>query len=215
MEAAVWMCLILLCLQGSLLQLTHGADCSRTSDGEDCVPTRGGMNDVPIRLRQSPKKNRVLTKPQRERIGGYSPIGMSVDDDNTPSEMPLDRQKRQLGKHSILPGSISAKGFPNTLIQKDKRRWAEKEIDRARSKKKNKHKSRAGSFSLISHDKPSASLQVTRVRRQLKNNKKKGGARERPGAYTILGDPEEPTPLGQRLQRSAQKKKQTKRLVCS
>jgi hypothetical protein len=37
--------------------------------------------------------------------------------DDLPSDVLLDRQKRQLGRNSLLPGSFSAKGFPNTLIK--------------------------------------------------------------------------------------------------
>ncbi|XP_010897766.1 uncharacterized protein LOC105027372 [Esox lucius] len=219
MEAAGWVCLYLLCLQGSLLQLTHGTDCSGTTQGEDCVrPTTLGKNEVSVRLRPSvPKKSRDPTKTQRGNPGAYSAIGMSTDD-NESSDMLLDRQKRQLGKHDSLPGSVSAKGFPNTLIQVQADR-ARRHLGQSGTKKKNKWKSRVGSFSLLSNNNPSASLQVTRVRRQVQKDKNRN-SRKRPGMYTLLGEPEKqppikPAPLGQRRKRSAQKKKQTKRMFCS
>ncbi|CAB1349495.1 unnamed protein product [Coregonus sp. 'balchen'] len=182
MEAALWVCLSLLCLQGSLLQLTHGADCTGTSQGEDCV-------------------------------GGQTIEG-KWKDDNIPSDVPLDRQKRELGKHSSLPGSFSAKGFPNTLIQVQTER-ARRHLGQSGTKKNNKPKSRVGSFSLLSNNNPSATIQVTRVRRQLQKERKNGKPRGQPGAYSAMDVPDKPEPLGQRRKRSAQKKKQTKRIVCS
>ncbi|KAK6299927.1 hypothetical protein J4Q44_G00299600 [Coregonus suidteri] len=215
MEAALWVCLSLLCLQGSLLQLTHGADCTGTSQGEDCVggQTIEGKNDGLLRLMPSaPRETHTQTKPQRGRLGAHSTLGWK--DDNIPSDVPLDRQKRELGKHSSLPGSFSAKGFPNTLIQVQTER-ARRHLGQSGTKKNNKPKSRVGSFSLLSNNNPSATIQVTRVRRQLQKERKNGKPRGQPGAYSAMDVPDKPEPLGQRRKRSAQKKKQTKRIVCS
>eukprot|EP00063_Salmo_salar_P038320 XP_014013155.1 PREDICTED: uncharacterized protein LOC106578645 isoform X4 [Salmo salar] len=158
MEAALWVCLSFLCLQGSLLQFTHGADCTGTSQGKNCVSgqTTGGK--------------------------------MWLDD--MPSDVPLDRQKRQLGRNSLLPGSFSAKGFPNTLINVQTER-ARRHLGQSGTKK-NKYKSRVGSFSLLSNNNPSASLQVTRVRRQVQNERKKAKPKGRPGAYSLILRPAAP-----------------------
>ncbi|XP_024248832.1 uncharacterized protein si:dkey-12l12.1 isoform X2 [Oncorhynchus tshawytscha] len=204
MEAALWVCLSLLCLQGSFLQLTRGADCTGTSPVEDCVngQTTGGKKDGFLRLMPSaPRETHTQKKPQRWK------------DDNILSAVPLDRQEREFGKHSSLPGSFSTKGFPNTLIQVQTER-ARRHLGQSGTKKKNKPKSRVGSFSLLSNN-PGAAIQVTRVRRQLQKEKKKGKPRGRTGAYSAMDVPDKPEPLGQRHKRSPQKKKQTKRVVCS
>ncbi|XP_031691838.1 uncharacterized protein si:dkey-12l12.1 isoform X4 [Oncorhynchus kisutch] len=209
MEAALWVCLSLLCLQGSFLQLTRGADCTGTSPVEDCVngQTTGGKDlllqkDGLLRLMPSaPRETHTQKNPQRWK------------DDNVLSAVPLDRQEREFGKHSSLPGSFSTKGFPNTLIQVQTER-ARRHLGQSGTKKKNKPKSRVGSFSLLSNN-PSAAIQVTRVRRQLQKEKKKGKPRGRTGAYSAMDVPDKPEPLGQRRKRSPQKKKQTKRIVCS
>ncbi|XP_070291531.1 uncharacterized protein [Salvelinus sp. IW2-2015] len=182
MEAALWVCLSLLCLQGSFLQLTHGADCTGTSQVQDCVngQTTGGKNDGLLWLIPSaPRETHIQTKPQKWK------------DDSIPSAVPLDRQKKELGKHSSLPGSFSTKGFPNTLIQVQTER-ARRHLGQSGTKKKNKPKSRVGSFSLLSNNKPSAAIKVTRVRRSTEKEKKKEKPRGRPGAYSalvVLGKP--------------------------
>ncbi|XP_035616062.1 uncharacterized protein si:dkey-12l12.1 isoform X5 [Oncorhynchus keta] len=194
MEAALWVCLSLLCLQGSFLQLTRGADCTGTSPVEDCV-------------------NGQTTGGKRGRLEAHSVLGRWKDD-NILSAVSLDRQESEFGKHSSLPGSFSTKGFPNTLIQVQTER-ARRHLGQSGTKKKNKPKSRVGSFSLLSNN-PSAAIQVTRVRRQLQKEKKKGKPRGRTGAYSAMDVPDKPEPLGQRRKRSPQKKKnQTKRIVCS
>nr|XP_046212163.1 uncharacterized protein si:dkey-12l12.1 isoform X7 [Oncorhynchus gorbuscha] len=193
MEAALWVCLSLLCLQGSFLQLTRGADCTGTSPVEDCV-------------------NGQTTGGKRGRLEAHSVLGRWKDD-NILSAVPLDRQEREFGKHSSLPGSFSTKGFPNTLIQVQTER-ARRHLGQSGTKKKNKPKSRVGSFSLLSNN-HSAAIQVTRVRRQLQKEKKKGKPRGRTGAYSAMDVPDKPEPLGQRRKRSPQKKNQTKRIVCS
>ncbi|XP_077481023.1 uncharacterized protein LOC144092113 [Stigmatopora argus] len=90
-------------------------------------------------------------------------------------QVPL-RHKRQLERrghahlgHTNLPGAISVKGFPNSFIQADRSR---RHLAQAANKKKNKRKSRVGSFSLLSNDKKSNPLQVIRARRQVENEKK-------------------------------------------
>ncbi|XP_024230613.1 uncharacterized protein LOC112215645 isoform X2 [Oncorhynchus tshawytscha] len=171
MEIVLWVCLSFLCLQGSLPQLTHGADCTGTSQEKNCVSgqTTGGKNEGLVRLKPSAaRKTHNQKQPQ-----------MWLGDD-----LLLDRQKRQLGRNSLLPGSFSAKGFPNTLIKVQTER-ARRHLGQSGTKK-NKYKSRVGSFSLLSNN-PSASLQVTRVRRQVQNERKRVKPRGRVGAYSIMG----------------------------
>nr|XP_029482688.1 uncharacterized protein LOC115105155 isoform X5 [Oncorhynchus nerka] len=159
MEVALWVCLSFLCLQGSLPQLTHGADCTGTSQEKNCVSgqTTGGKNEGLVRLKPSAaRKTHNQKQPQRGQLGALSALGMWLGDD-LPSDVLSDRQKRQLGRNSLLPGSFSAKGFPNTLIK----------------------------------------VQVTRVRRQVQNERKKVKPRGRAGAYSIMGlaPPHRNTPL--------------------
>ncbi|XP_071026719.1 uncharacterized protein [Oncorhynchus clarkii lewisi] len=175
MEVALWVCLSFLCLQGSLPQLTHGANCTGTSQENNCVSgqTTGGKNEGLVRLKPSAARKTHNQKQPQMWLG-----------DDLPSDVLLDRQKRQLGRNSLLPGSFSAKGFPNTLIKVQTER-ARRHLGQSGTKK-NKYKSRVGSFSLLSNN-PSASLQVTRVRRQVQNESKKAKPRGRPGAYSVMG----------------------------
>ncbi|XP_064805063.1 uncharacterized protein LOC135522588 isoform X1 [Oncorhynchus masou masou] len=167
MEVALWVCVSFLCLQGSLPQLTHGADCTGTSQEKNCVSgqTTGGKNEGLVRLKPSAARKTHNQKQPQMWLG-----------DDLPSDVLLDRQKS--------PGSFSAKGFPNTLIKVQTER-ARRHLGQLGTKK-NKYKSRVGSFSLLSNN-PSASLQVTRVRRQVQNERKKVKPRGRAGAYSIMG----------------------------
>ncbi|XP_071270880.1 uncharacterized protein [Salvelinus alpinus] len=188
MEAALWVFLTFLCLQGSLPQLTHGADCTGTSQGKNCVSgqTTGGKKEGLARLEPSAaRKTQNQKQPQRGKLGAFSALGIRPDYD-----LPSVRQKRQLGRNSLLPGSFSAKGFPNTLIKVQTER-ARRHLGQSGTKK-NKYKSRVGSFSLLRNNNPSASLQVTRVRRQVQNERKKVKPRGRPGAYSLMGKYAEP-----------------------
>ncbi|XP_061522762.1 uncharacterized protein si:dkey-12l12.1 isoform X2 [Phycodurus eques] len=124
---------------------------------------------------------------------GGSPADLCVNTQTT-DEQVLLRRKRQLEKrghaypvHSNLPGVISAKGFPNSLIQADRSR---RHLAQAANKKKNKRKSRVGSFSLLSNDKKSNPLQVIRARRQVTNEQPKYGNSGRSEAFSVLGDPQ-------------------------
>ncbi|CAL8319053.1 unnamed protein product [Boreogadus saida] len=84
------------------------------------------------------------------------------------------------------PGAVTARGFPNTLIQTERGR---RHLPAATSGKKVKRRPRAGSFSLISNNNPSAPLQISRARRQVKTDPQKRGKSGRSGAYSVLGDP--------------------------
>ncbi|XP_035798606.1 uncharacterized protein si:dkey-12l12.1 [Amphiprion ocellaris] len=165
MGFTIWLCV--LCLQASLL--SHAFDCSGASHGEPCV-SRQTADEQNVEQRQ--QKALPLTE-----------------------GLVFFRRKRQLERrgpthlsHSSLPGAVSVKGFPNTLIQADRSR---RHLVQAANKKKNKRKPRVGSFSLLSNDKKSTPLQfqVTRARRQVKLDPPKRG-KGRSGAFSVLGDPQ-------------------------
>ncbi|XP_059183149.1 uncharacterized protein si:dkey-12l12.1 [Centropristis striata] len=165
MGFTIWLCV--LCLQASLL--SHALDCSGATQGELCVS--GQTADAQY---DDQKQQRALSLPEG---------------------MVLFRRKRQLERRgpthqslSSLPGSVSVKGFPNTLIQADRSR---RHLTlQAANKKKNKRKSRVGSYSLLSNDKTSTPLQVIRARRQAKTDPPKRGSSGRSGAFSVLGDPQ-------------------------
>ncbi|XP_037829230.1 uncharacterized protein si:dkey-12l12.1 isoform X2 [Kryptolebias marmoratus] len=163
MGFAVWLCA--LCLQASLL--SHAFGCSGASRGELCV-------------------------------GGQTADRQSGDDreqraPSLPEQLDLFRRKRQLERrgpthlsHASLPGAVTVKGFPNTLIQADRSR---RHLTPAVHKKKSKRKTRRpGIYSLLSNDKKSNPLQVTRVRRQVKLDPPKRGKSGRSGAFSVLAD---------------------------
>ncbi|XP_073344162.1 uncharacterized protein [Pagrus major] len=163
MGFTIWLCV--LCLQASLL--SHALDCSGATQGELCVSgqTADGQYD-------DQKQQRAL--PLTEGLV-------------------LFRRKRQLEQrahthlsHSSLPGAVSVRGFPNTLIQADRSR---RHLIQAANKKKSKRKSRVGSFSLLSSDKKSNPLLVIRARRQVKMDPAKRNS-NRSGAFSVLGDPQ-------------------------
>ncbi|CAN9506176.1 unnamed protein product [Ophioblennius macclurei] len=166
MGFTIWLCA--LCLQASLL--SHALDCSGSSRAEPCV--RGRTADAQW---EDQTQQRALPSAQ---------------------ELVLFRRKRQLERrgpthlsHFSLPGAVTVKGFPNTLIQSDRSR---RHLIQAANKKKNKRKPRVGSFSLLSNDKKSTPLQfqVTRAKRQLKLEPPKRGNSGRSGAFSVLGDPQ-------------------------
>ncbi|XP_047424412.1 uncharacterized protein si:dkey-12l12.1 [Mugil cephalus] len=163
MGFTVWLCV--LCLQASLL--SHAFGCSEGGRGELCV--RGRTADG---QRDDQRQQRAL--PLTEGLA-------------------LFRRKRQLERRgpthpsqSGQPGAVSAKGFPNTLIQADRSR---RHLIQAANKKKNKRKPRLGSFSLLSNDKISTPIQVVRARRQAKDTPPSKRGKGRSGAYSVLGDP--------------------------
>ncbi|XP_036935695.1 uncharacterized protein si:dkey-12l12.1 isoform X2 [Acanthopagrus latus] len=146
--------------------LSHALDCSGATQGELCVSgqTADGQYDDQKQQRAVPLTQGLV----------------------------LSRRKRQLEQrghthlsHSSLPGAVSVRGFPNTLIQADRSR---RHLVQAANKKKSKRKSRVGSFSLLSSDKKSNPLQVIRARRQVKMDPAKRNS-NRSGAFSVLGDP--------------------------
>ncbi|XP_062335297.1 uncharacterized protein si:dkey-12l12.1 isoform X1 [Osmerus eperlanus] len=193
MEQTVWVCL--LCLTAGLL--SHALDCSSQTAGCAGGQLRGaGLQGSNI------GRTQPITRP-----GSRGAIGSVGHTDILQQLQVLSRQKRQLERSApthlgpaSLPGAVSVKGFPNMLIQAER---ARRHLGHTGTKKKNKVKSRVGSYSLIVHD-SSSPLQVTRVRRQLQEPPKKGKT-GRSGAYSVLGDP-----VIERPKRSAQKRKNPK-----
>ncbi|XP_034050303.1 uncharacterized protein si:dkey-12l12.1 [Thalassophryne amazonica] len=165
-----WLCVFW--LQASLL--LYAVDCSGMAQGEvhaGLQTADGQHNDE--------KQQRALSLT----------VGASEQ------EQVFLRRKRQLEhrgpthmRHSSLPGTVTAKGSPNTLIQTDNR--ARRHLVPTGSKKKSKRKSRVGSFSLLSNNKPSTPLQLTRGRRQVKIEQPQRGKTNRSGAFSVLGDPQ-------------------------
>ncbi|XP_063768945.1 uncharacterized protein si:dkey-12l12.1 [Eleginops maclovinus] len=171
MGFTIWLCA--LCLQASLL--SHALDCS-AAQGELCVSAQTADAQY-----EDQKQQRALPLPEG---------------------LVLFRRKRQLERrgpthmsHNSLPGAVTAKGFPNSLIQADRSR---------RHLKKKPRKSRAGTYSLLSNDK-TAPLQVIRVRRQEKLDPPKRANTGRSGAFSVLGDPQADG-QSERPKRSTQKR---------
>ncbi|XP_034718056.1 uncharacterized protein si:dkey-12l12.1 [Etheostoma cragini] len=163
MGFTIWLCV--LCLQASLL--SHALDCSGATQGELCVSgqTADGQYDDHKQQRALPLTEELILFRRKRQLEQRGPTHLS---------------------HSGLPGAVSIKGFPNTLIQAD---WARRHLAlQAANKKKKKLKSRLGSFSLLSNDKTSNPLQVIRARRQVKIEPPKRNS-GRSGAFSVLGDP--------------------------
>ncbi|AWP20755.1 Hypothetical protein SMAX5B_002034 [Scophthalmus maximus] len=163
MGFTIWLCV--LCLQASLL--SHALDCSGATQGELCVSgqTADGQYDDQKQQRALPLTEGLVLFRRRRQLDRRGPTHLS---------------------HSSLPGAVSVKGFPNTLIQADRSR---RHLAQASSKKK-KRISRVGSFSLLSNDKKSTPLQVTRARRQVISEPAKKGKSGRAGAFSVLADPQ-------------------------
>ncbi|XP_050922550.1 uncharacterized protein si:dkey-12l12.1 [Lates calcarifer] len=163
MGFTIWLCV--LCLQASLL--SHALDCSGATQGELCVSgqTADGQYDDQKQQRALPLTEGLVLLRRKRQFERRGPTHLS---------------------HSSLPGAVSVKGFPNTLIQADRSR---RHLGQAANKKK-KRISRVGSFSLLSNDKKSNPLQVIRARRQVKPTPPKKGKSGRSGAFSVLGDPQ-------------------------
>ncbi|XP_042566168.1 uncharacterized protein si:dkey-12l12.1 [Clupea harengus] len=89
---------------------------------------------------------------------GQNSIDMSRDLTKDQDIMTQTRLKRETNLSQT--GAITVKGSPNLLIQVDRSRR-----HLSNNKRKLKRKSRVGSFSLLSNNNPAAPLQVTRVKR--------------------------------------------------
>lgn len=164
MGFTIWLCV--LCLQASLL--SHALDCSGATQGELCVSgqTTDGQYDDQKQQRALPLTEGLVLSRHKRQLEQRGPTHMS---------------------HSAVPGAVSVKGFPNTLIQADRSR---RHLIQVANKKKSKRKSRVGSYSLLSNDKLSNTLQVIRARRQVKSDPAKRGSSGRSGAFSVLGDPQ-------------------------
>ncbi|KAK7879400.1 hypothetical protein WMY93_030736 [Mugilogobius chulae] len=157
MALTLWLCA--LCLQASLLaQAVH---CPGAEQGAPCQPAD---TQSEARMGQPLTNGLALFRAKRQ----------------------LERRGPTHLSQSSLPGAVTVKGFPNTLIQADRSR---RHLVQAANKKKSKRKSRVGSYSLLTHDK-STPLQVVRARRQVKNEPPSRGKIDRSGAFSVLGDPQ-------------------------
>nr|XP_046226976.1 uncharacterized protein si:dkey-12l12.1 [Scatophagus argus] len=183
MGFTIWLCV--LCLQASLL--SHALDCSGATQGELCVSgqTADGQYDEQKQQRALPLAEGLASFRRKRQLEQRGPTHLS---------------------HSSLPGAVSVRGFPNTLIQADRSR---RHLAQIANKKKNKRKSRVGSFSLLSNNKTSNPLQVIRARRQVKMEPSKRGNSGRSGAFSVLGDPQNDGE-NDRPKRSTQKMSATK-----
>ncbi|XP_068160131.1 uncharacterized protein si:dkey-12l12.1 isoform X1 [Antennarius striatus] len=164
MGFTVWLCV--LCMQASLL--SHAIDCSGATQGELCVSgqTADSQHDEQKQHNMPPGKEAVISFRRKRQ---------------------LDQRGHTHLSHSSLPGAISVKGFPNTLIPADRSR---RHLVHSANKRKSKRKSRVGSFSLLSNDKKSNPLQVIRAKRQVKADPPKKNSSGRAGALSVLGDPQ-------------------------
>ncbi|KAK2869901.1 hypothetical protein QQF64_022172 [Cirrhinus molitorella] len=130
--------------------------------------------------------------------------GRSVDCANTEvtevkvKDEPLSflvRARRQ-AQLTQRPGSYSARGSPNTLIQTDRSRR------HLNTSKKKPHRSRIGSYSLLSHNHATSPLQVVSVHRHIE-----GASHPKVAALKSVK---------KRSRRSAPKrKKNTRNSICS
>ncbi|KAF6722846.1 hypothetical protein FQA47_014810 [Oryzias melastigma] len=160
MGFSVWVCV--LCLQASLL--SQALDCSGASRGELCVrgQTTNRQQDDPSEQRALPFTDGLVSLRRKRQLERRGPTHLS---------------------HLSLPGAVSVRGFPKTLIQADRSR---RHLTQA-AKKKSKRKTRPGTFSLLSNDKTSAPLQVVRVRRQVKLDPLKRGKTGSYRSFLCLG----------------------------
>ncbi|KAJ8419168.1 hypothetical protein AAFF_G00006670 [Aldrovandia affinis] len=231
MEGAVLVCL--LCLQGSLL--VHTLKCAEKGTdeyGRECAgghsakatpaehsalkplaPSgelkESGLAQLAQRVRRQTDTEKRRRRP---RPGAYSLSSMVLILSTTTP--PVSREKRQLesGRDRpnkfYYPGITSVTGQPMRLMLTER---ARRQL--SHNRKKPKHKARVGSLSLLSNSQI-MTLQVTRVRRELQNDKRKKGT-GRSGRHSVLGKPIPPL-QGQRSKRNLQpKKKTTKKIVCS
>ncbi|KAK2859386.1 hypothetical protein Q5P01_004006 [Channa striata] len=163
MGLTIWLCV--LCLQASLLSHTLGY--SGVTQGELCVSgqTADGQYDDQKQQRALPLTEGLVMFRRKRQLERRGPTHIS---------------------HSSQPGAVTAKGFPNALIQAD-RSW--QHLVQAANKKKNRHISRVGSFSLICNQKTTP-LKVTRAKRQVKPMPARRDSSGRSGAFSVLGDPQ-------------------------
>ncbi|TNM96195.1 uncharacterized protein si:dkey-12l12.1 [Takifugu flavidus] len=166
MGFTIW--LSVLCLQASLL--SHALDCSAATCGEPCVSeaTADGQHDEDKQRSVLPLTDALAPLRRRRQLEHRGPAHPN---------------------QARLPGAVTVRGFPNTLIQADRTRQ-HVVLTANKKKSKRKSKSRAGSFSLLSNDKKSTPLQVIRAKRGMKVQLSKRGSSGRSGAFSVLGDPQ-------------------------
>ncbi|XP_075907263.1 uncharacterized protein LOC142904821 [Nelusetta ayraudi] len=164
MGFTVWLCA--LCLQASLL--LHALDCSAAAAAA------------------APRVSRKTADAQYGDQAQQKVLSLTEGLISLRPKRQLEHRGATHMSQSHLPGTVSVRGFPNTLIQADRSR---RHLAQSASKKKTKRRSRVGSYSLLSNDKKLNQLQVSRARRQLRMEPSKRGNSNRSGAYSVLGDP--------------------------
>ncbi|CAL8399670.1 unnamed protein product [Gadus morhua 'NCC'] len=178
MGLCVWICVLYSLLQAGVLSQT--LHCPPGS-GRGCVQ---GLttNDADEQYADNmePQRPRLLTGAERHSLGL-----MRRQRDHEPRRTPHHLSPHHQNPPG-QPGAVTARGFPNTLIQAERGRRL---LPAPTSGKKVKRRPRAGSFSLIINNNPSAPLQISRARRQVKTDPQKRGKSGRSGAYSVLGDP--------------------------
>ncbi|KAM9826959.1 uncharacterized protein ACB057_014552 [Neosynchiropus ocellatus] len=150
-----------LCLQASLL--SHALE---SSGGTHSVQGQTADHPDPKHQRDLSSNGQLVVHRNRRHLERRGPTHLSYPN---------------------MPGAVTVRGFPNAINQADRSR---RHLVQVANKKKNKRKSRIGSFSLLSNDK-SNPLQVIRARRQVKPEApKRGKSSGRTGAFSVLSDPQ-------------------------
>lgn len=167
MGLSVWICVLYSLLQAGVLSQPHRCTPGTTQGCVQGLTTNDADEQYTDRSEQQRPPPPLLSGTERHTLG----VTRRHRDHQAHRRTAL-----QLSQSS-QPGAVTVRGFPNTLIQ----------AERAR-RHLPKRKPRVGSFSLIINNNPSAPLQISRARRQVKTDapKKKTG---RSGAYSVLGDP--------------------------
>ncbi|CAL8400372.1 unnamed protein product [Arctogadus glacialis] len=187
MGLCVWICVLYSLLQAGVLSQTlhcppwSGRGCvqgltTNDADEQKCTPSwargllwtagrrasdRQSTSLFPVDVlrialskyadNMEPQRPRLLSGAERHSLGL-----MRRQRDHEPRRTPHHLSPHHLNPAG-QPGAVTARGFPNTLIQADRGR---RHLPAPTSGKKVKRRPRAGSFSLIVNNNPSAPLQV-------------------------------------------------------
>lgn len=192
MGLSVWICVLCSVLWASVfsqaLRCTPGSGCSRgliTNDADEQYTDHHVEQQRPPPLLSGPEKHtQVALRRHREHESWRTTPHQHHQ--RHPHHQHQNLQHQHLSLQPSQPGVVTARGFPNTLIQAER---ARRHLPMANTKK-NKRKPRVGSFSLIINNNPSAPLQISRARRQVKTETPQRGKSTRSGAYSVLGDPQ-------------------------
>ncbi|KAG7275062.1 hypothetical protein CRUP_001782 [Coryphaenoides rupestris] len=191
MGLSVWICVLCSVLRAGVfsqaLRCTPGSaqpGCTRgliTNDADEQYTDHHVEQQRPPPLLSGPERHTQGALRRHREHGSW----------RTTPQQHQQHQQHQHQQHVSLqpsqPGVVTARGFPNTLIQAER---ARRHLPLAVNTKRGKRKPRVGSFSLIINNNPSAPLQISRARRQVKTEAPQRGKSTRSGAYSVLGDPQ-------------------------